>query len=196
MIALVALLGLGALTVLTVRVESQSSGQGRYDQQALYVAESGAYAGIDFLRSNCETENLFTQWLSKSNASPQEPTGILGNNVKPGQTGNPFGTDNTTLWYSVKILNNSDDPCIDGSTTLSDCRGGARLDSDGIVVLESTGHGPDQSVATVKVTASNNTCLNAFCAQEYAQRDVGERNTSSVACSARIASGTLRTVNP
>ena len=46
MIAITALLSLGALTVLTVQAEHQSGGQGRFEQQALYVAESGAYGSL------------------------------------------------------------------------------------------------------------------------------------------------------
>src|SRR5262249_52224234 len=110
MIAIVALLSLGALTVLTVQAEHQSGGMGRSQQQALYAAESGAYAAIDFLRDNCETVDLFSKWVSVNNASPQSPSGIYGNGIQPGQTGNPFGTTNGSLWYSVQILNNLSDP--------------------------------------------------------------------------------------
>jgi len=195
MIAITALLTLGALTVLTVQVEHQSGGSGRFEQQALYVAESGAYAGIDFLRTNCQTLDLFSQFLSPDNAVIQEPTGILGNKVMPGASGNPFGSTNTALWYEVQIKNNESDTGFHGGVCPG-APGNAGPDCDGIVVLRSTGHGQDQSVATVEVTVQNTSCLAAFCAQEYAQRDVGERNTASVACSQRVTNGTLRSYNP
>ena len=186
MIAITALLSLGALTVLTVQAEHQSGGQGRFEQQALYVAESGAYAGIDFLRSNCGTVNLFSQWVGTS------PAGIYGNGIQPGNTGNPFGTTNKALWYEVSVQNNASDPGTSGGA----CGSNPGPDCDGIVVLRSTGHGADNTVATVEVMVQNTSCLATFCAQEYAQRDVGERNTASVACSQRVASGTLRQVAP
>src|SRR5215471_11771476 len=100
LVALTSLLSLGALTVVVVRGGLAGSGQTRSGQQALYVAESGAHAGIDFLRSHCETVNLFTEWMSAGNASPQQPSGILGNNAQPGTTGNPFGSDDSSSWYS------------------------------------------------------------------------------------------------
>jgi hypothetical protein len=196
MIAITALLSLGALTVLTVQVEHQSGGQTRFQQQALYAAESGAYAGIDFLRANCQTLNLFSQWVSANNAtiqSPTGPTGIIGNKVMPGQTGNPFDPA-ALLWYEVQILNNDTDPGFTGIPCPNHSSG---PDCDAIVVLRSTGHAPDNTVATVDVTAQNaGSCINAFCAQEYAQRDVGERNTASVACSARVTNTNMRTVKP
>ncbi len=185
LVATTSLLALGALTVTTVRAELLAAGQGRSSQQALYVAESGVHAGVDFLRTHCETVDLFTQWMSPGNQAPQQPSGVVGNNAAPGTPANPFGADDTSSWYSVEILNNAGDPGLDAGT-----------DTDGIVVIRSTGHGPGQTVAKVTVTVQNDTCLAAFCAKQYAQRDVGERNTSSVACSQRITSGALRTVNP
>jgi hypothetical protein len=196
MIAITALLSLGALTVLTVQIEHQSGGSGRFEQQALYVAESGAYAGIDYLRTNCETVDLFSKYVSIDNATIQEPTGILGNKAMPMQTGNPFGSTNTALWYEVSIKNNDSDPGFHGPAPCPGSPSNPGPDCDSIVVIRSTGHGPDNAVATVEVTVQNNSCLAAFCAQEYAQRDVGERNTASVACSQRVTNSTLRSYHP
>src|SRR5215813_9272832 len=91
LIAITALLGLGALTVLSVQTEMSSAGQSRFSQAALYAAESGASAGMDFLRSHCSTDGtFFSALVSPSNSAPAQPTAIVGNNIPPGQTGNPF----------------------------------------------------------------------------------------------------------
>jgi hypothetical protein len=184
LVAITALLGLAALTVLSVRTELVHSGQSRFTQAALYAAESGAAAGMDFLRTNCSTTSLFSQWVTPSNTAPIKPTGIYGNGARPGGSENPFLAD-SDLWYEVVILNNT-----------TDARFQDGLDTDGIVILRSTGHGPDQTMAAIELEILNAECLGAFCAQEYAQRGMGARNDANAACSAQISSGTLRTFTP
>src|SRR5262249_55124249 len=106
LIAITALLGLGALTVLSVQTEMSSAGQSRFSQAALYAAESGGSAGMDFLRNNCSADGtFFSAWVTPSNSAPMSPSAIVGNNVQSGQTGNPFAPA-TSMWYQVTILNN------------------------------------------------------------------------------------------
>jgi hypothetical protein len=184
LIAVTALLGLAALTVLGVRTELVSSGQSRFSQAALYAAESGANAGMEFLRSNCSTTSLFGQWVSPSNETPLSPSQIFGNGVRPGGSGNAFRTD-SDLWYEVTILNNMNDPGFETGT-----------DTDGTVVLRATGYGPDNTVVAIELEIRNNECLGQFCASEYAQRGVSARNDANAACSAQISSSTLRSFTP
>src|SRR5262245_51770055 len=63
LIAITARLGLGALTVLSVQSEMAAAGQSRFTQAALYAAESGTAAGMDFLRSRCDTSTLFSRFV-------------------------------------------------------------------------------------------------------------------------------------
>ncbi len=185
LIAITALLGLGALTVLSVQTEMSSAGQSRFSQSALYAAESGGSAGMDFLRTHCSADGtFFTAWVSAGNASPPQPTEIVGNNIHPGQTGNPFDQQ-TAMWYSVSILNNPEDPEF-----------GVGHDTDGMVILRSVGYGPDQTVAAIELTVSNPLCIKNFCEQEYAQRNVTSRNDANAACSARVTLGNIRTISP
>jgi hypothetical protein len=184
LIAITALLGLGALTVLSVQTEISSGGQSRFGQAALYAAESGTMAGMDFLRTNCSTQSLFAAWVEPSNTNPQQPADIVGNNKQPGQDGNPFDPD-LDLWYTVEILNNR-----------NDAQYAAGGDQDGIVILRSTGRGPDQTVAIVELEVYATDCVRRFCESEYAQRGVTARNDAYAACSARIQNTTLRTINP
>lgn len=184
LIAITALLGLAALTVIGVRSELVSSGQSRFSQAALYAAESGASAGMDFLRSNCSTVSLFSQWVTPNNESPSKPSGIYGNGAQPGTSSNPFSSTNQ-IWYEVVILNNINDPGYEEGD-----------DTDGTVILRSTGYGPDSTIVAIEVEIVNKTCLGQFCAQEYAQRGVTSRNDANAACSAQISSSTLRTFTP
>src|SRR6185503_15250863 len=88
LIAITALLGLGALTVLSVQSELASGGQSRFTTTALYAAESGTAAGMDFLRQNCSVESsstpLFSLWVEPNNVDAQKPSAIVGNGIKPG----------------------------------------------------------------------------------------------------------------
>jgi hypothetical protein len=142
---------------------------------------------MDFLRINCSTESLFSAWVEPNNVSAQTPTAILGNQVEPGDAGNPFdpADANADTWYEVTILNN-----------VSDSGFAAGDDTDGTVVLRVLGHGPGNTVAGVEVEVKNDLCLAEFCEQEFAQKNVTARNDTSSACSARVSSGTLRTFAP
>ena len=189
LIAITALLGLGALTVLSVQSELASSGQSRFTNSALYAAESGTSAGMDFLRANCSTTSLFSAWVTPNNDDPVVPSGVIGNGVKPGELGNPFADNgevaNSDLWFEVTILNNAADEFY---TT------GA--DGDGIVVIRSEGHGPDNTVAIVELEVMNDDCVAKFCEQEYAQRGLTSRNDAYAACSPRIGGKSMRTFTP
>jgi len=184
LVTITSLLGLGALTVLSVHTDLSAAGQTRFSAAAQYAAESGASVGMDFLRTNCSTSQLFTQWVSPGNAHPPMPAGILGNGVQPGVGGNPFDSESGT-WYEVTIYNNAADPGL-----------AAGVDNDGTVILHSVGHGPDGTTSVIELETQNTTCLANFCEHDFTQRGVNSRNDSSTACSARVASGTLRTFNP
>lgn len=188
LIAITALLGLGALTVLSVQTELASSGQSRFTASALYAAESGTAAGMDFLRQNCSISDLFSALVSPGNANPPKPSGIVGNGVRPGEYGNPFDSGpvpNLDLWYEVSILNNIGDPHTNGIE-----------DSDGIVILHSVGYGPDQTVAIVELEVQPDSCVAKFCAKDYAQRGVTSRNEAFAACSPRVGSSGMRQFTP
>jgi hypothetical protein len=184
LIVITSLLGLGALTVLSVKSDLAAAGQTRFSAAATYAAESGAEVGMDFLRTSCSTSQLFTPWISAGNAHPLMPPGIIGNGVLPGVGANPFDAA-TGTWYEVTIYNNLADPGL-----------AAGIDNDGTVVLHSVGHGPDGTTAVIELETQNTTCLANFCEHDFTQRNVTSRNDASTACSARVASGSLRTFTP
>jgi hypothetical protein len=185
MIVMTALLGLGALALLGVQSELKSTASSRSSQATLYTAESGVMSALDYLRNNCSSSNLFTAFVTPSNANPIQPVGVYGNNTLAGAAGNPFDPA-SEAWYSVTILNNPSDPGF-----------AAGNDTDGIIIVHSVGHGHDGAVQTVEIQVQNNNCLSAFCATDFAQRGVDSTNDSNAACSKQVgATAVLRTITP
>jgi len=137
-IALTGLVTLGSLTVLSVQGGMSAAGHDRHTSSALYAAESGAAAAMDYLRHNVDAADKWSGFVEPSNTSPQSPGDIVGNGVLPGYAGNLFAAD-VNAWYEVEILNNLDD---NGFV--------AGDDTDGRVIIRSTGHGPDGAVAQVE----------------------------------------------
>jgi Tfp pilus assembly protein PilX len=152
LVAVVALLGIGMVTMLSVRSDTSASASDRFQQIALYAAESGAYAGVDFLRSNCKTDgSFFSQFLGTS------PAAIVGNNIAYGTAGNPFSNMPGT-YYQVTIQNNA--------TELT-----PTIDTDGMVILHSVGYGPNNTQSIVELEVSSPPCIAVTCATgDFAQR--------------------------
>lgn len=167
MVGLTALLGIAGMTILSARSTLSTSASNRFQTSALFAAESGVWAGIDFLRQSCDQSTLFTQFVSPDNASPQSPSGIFANNVPPGTAPNPFDI-RRKAWYRVTILNNSGDPGLSSGR-----------DTDSQVILHVVGYGPDGTQATVEVEVRNDVCLAKFCDADYAQRGLTALNTSA-----------------
>jgi hypothetical protein len=138
LIVLTGLITLGGLTVLAVQGGISASGHQRHRSTALYAAESGAAAAMDYLRRNVDTTSKWSAFVEPNNVAPQFPADIVGNGVPPGAPGNLFSAD-IRAWYEVEILNNLDD---DGFA--------AGDDEDGRVIIRATGHGPNGTVAQVE----------------------------------------------
>lgn len=184
LLALVAMLGLGLVTITTVQGDMRASGSDKFSRIALYAAESGVAASMEFLRNNCNATQLFSGFVEPLNTNPQQPVGIVGNDARPGAAGNPFMTE-TGGSYIVTILNNPSDPGF-----------AAGDDTDGQIIVRSVGTGPDQSQAIVEIEIRNDSCLSQFCEQEYAQRNLTSRNDSNAtaACSRRVTNAAARVI--
>jgi len=187
LIAVVALLGIGMVTMLTVRSDTVASGADRFQQVAMYAAESGAAAGVDFLRNNCSTSAsspLYSALVEPNNVAPQSPGSIVGNSQQPGQTQNPF-TASPNTWYQVVVLNNPDDTGYVAGD-----------DKDGVVILRSTGYGPNETRVTIELQVRLPECISTFCATEFAQKNQSSYNTAyAQACSTQaVQAGNGRTV--
>jgi len=180
LICVVGLLGIGAITLLSVQSELRSSGSSRVEQTALYAAESGVAAGMDYLRVNCKDNgDFFSDLVEPSNVNPASPAhpSLYGNNRRPNTGGNPFDAD-TENWYQVTILNNRADPGYDVGN-----------DVDGDVLLHVIGYGPNGTQATLEVEVRATSCIATFCAIENAQRNINARNDATQVCSEAVDPG-------
>lgn len=137
-IVLTGLIALGGITLLSVQGGLSAAGHARHRSTALFAAESGAAAAMDYLRRNVDTTTKWSAFVEPSNDVPQMPGDIVGNGAAPGAPGNLFAAD-IRAWYEVEILNNLDD---DGFA--------AGDDRDGRVIIRATGHGPNGASAQIE----------------------------------------------
>lgn len=184
MIVLAALGTLSSLTVVTVKGGLATAGNYRYHSVAVYAAESGGAAAMDFLRTNVNLATGWKAYVSPKNANPPQPN-LPGNNHDVGTPGNPFSSD-MPGWYSVQILNNHSDP---GFATGDD--------SDKRVVIRSTGYGPNGAVAVVEweITAQNVTGMGRPCSV-YSQRNESEDDSGRNDCLGQINTADTATFRP
>ena len=184
MVVLAALGTLSSLTIVNVQGGLATVGNDRFHAIAIYAAESGGAAAMDFLRSNVNLTTGWKTYVSPSNTSPQQPN-LPGNNQINGATGNLFSTD-IGGWYSVQILNNRSDS---GFATGDD--------NDKRVVIRSTGYGPNGSVAVIEweITAQNVLGIGRPCSV-YAQRNESEDGSGRNDCLGTINTADTATFRP
>ena len=182
MIVLVALGALSGLTVVSVQGGLTTSTNDRFHAIATYAAESGGAAGMEFLRTHMDAANGWTAYLPSTNNSPSD---ILGNNVQPGVTGNPFSADQRA-WYRVEIFNNKNDTGYVAGT-----------DVDFRIVMRVTGYGPNNAMATLEWEIANGgggasgTPCNA-----YAQRNISENGGGAANCLGTITNSDTGSIRP
>jgi len=167
----VALVSLSGLTLLTVRTTTAAAGHARFHSMALYAAESGLAAGMQFLRENLDPADNWTELVVAGNAEVVPNAAIAGNAVKPGATGYTLSAD-SRAWYEVEILNNENDPGFELGT-----------DDDQSVILRSTGHGPNGAVAIVEITLQpSGGSTPAVPCTGYAQENMSEHGAGFNPC--------------
>jgi hypothetical protein len=184
LIVLGALGTLSALTVVSVQGGLATAGNDRYHAIAVYAAESGGAAGMDFLRKTINLSTGWTAYMSPRNASPQQPA-FPGNNQAVGSTGNVLSAD-TLASYSVQVLNNRNDPGYVAGT-----------DSDKRVVIRSTGYGPNGAVAVIEwdVSGANAIGIGRPCSV-YSQKNESEDDSGRNDCLGVINTGDSATFRP
>lgn len=154
LIVMSALATLGSLTVVSMQSSIQMSTNDRTQTIAMYAAESGAAVAMDFLRKNFDASgaapfNATTSWgayCTANNAGLMDmSTVISSSDARPGDAAhhNLFSPDQNA-WFHIDIVNNRNDP---GYTTNP-----PNCDNDGILIIRSTGHGPQGSLAIVEWT--------------------------------------------
>ncbi|MCA9679299.1 MAG: hypothetical protein H6708_31405 [Kofleriaceae bacterium] len=185
LLALSGLAALGGLTALSVRGGLDAAGHDRFKAVALYAAESGAAAAIDFVRQQAVQGTQLSDLVEPDNVDPQRPAGIVGNEIGPGDVGNPLSPD-MQAWYEVEILNNPTDTGL-----------AAGDDTDGRIVIRSTGHGPDGAVAQVEwEVRSNFSGGTASHCPGYGQRGLAEDGAGRNDCLTTIDATDTATYTP
>lgn len=134
MIVLVALGTIAGLTVISVQGSSASTNAQRFSAMALYAAESGAAATMEWLKGKYDPARKFSDLVEERNNNPLSPADIPGNNDQPGTAGNLLSPDQQG-WYEVVLLNNRGDQGF-----------AAGDDKDDIIIIQVTGHGPNGAV--------------------------------------------------
>jgi hypothetical protein len=185
LLALVGLAAIGGITALSVTRGGHATTHARFKSIALYAAESGAAAAMDFLRHANALGTSWSTFVTSSNDSPLSPTGIVGNMVAPGEDGNPFSEDEQA-WYEVTLLNDASDPQY-----------AAGEDADHRLIIRATGHGPDGAVARIEwEIQSNVTGAAAPHCPAYGQRGMAEDDAGRNDCLLQIDSTQTGTYSP
>lgn len=186
LIAVGGLITLGGMTVLSVQGGMSAVSHDRHRSAALYAAESGAAVAMIYLRANVQVEpNFWSDFVNPGNVNPQRPADIHGNGAEPGDADNIF-SDDMVAWYEVEILNNVDDREFDLGN-----------DSDGSVIIRSTGHGPNGTTAQVEwqVGAGPVNTPGRPC-PSYGQRGVAEDGAGRNDCVGTIIDTDIDTYRP
>ena len=182
MLATVGLVSVGGLSVMAARSELRSAAQLRFKKVAMYSAESGAVVAMNQLRQDCAPDGgFFSAHISPPGYAPPE-NNFPGNKCAFGDTAtcpnntNPFDEDVRGA-YEIGVYNNVQDPGYDTGD-----------DADGRIVLRSIGTGPNNTRVILELEVRASSCIASFCANDYAQKNVSQRNDAVTVCSERIES--------
>jgi len=181
-LALVVLSALGTLGLLAlsgIRSSTQTSANDRFHAIALYAAESGGAAAMEYLRAHLDPDAGWTALLE---------TGALdavpGNNAAPGTTENPFSSD-LIASYSIELVNNRGDSGYASGT-----------DTDKRVIIRSTGYGPERAVAVVEWEVQSSATTTQRPCPTYGQKGMSEDNAGRNDCLGSIDTTQAATFTP
>lgn len=145
LIVLSALATLGSLTVVSVQSGFKTSTNDRSQVIAMYAAESGGAAAMDFLRNHFDPATGWSAYVKPGNdpslLTPLVAPDLPSSGAQPGTTENLFSADQNA-WFSVTLLNNRNDPGFAAAAGTND--------KDGQVIIRSTGHGPQGGVVILE----------------------------------------------
>jgi len=165
LIVLSALGTLGMLALTSARSSTRTTANDRFHSVALYAAESGGAAAMEYLRANLDPTDGWSAALAASTWDS-----IAGNNVAHGTPGNPF-SDDLPASYSVAILNNRSDSGFAGGT-----------DTDRRVIIRSTGYGPERAVAILEWEIQSSASTTQRPCPTYGQKGMSEDNSGRNDC--------------
>jgi hypothetical protein len=193
-VILAGLIGVAGLSVLSVQRSLGVSGQQRGHAQALHAAEAGVASAATFLRKHLALGSKWGAYVVAS-CSPTEkdagscsgvtPPDLIGNGALPGSPENQFDPS-AQAWYEVTLFNNANDP---GFVT--------GIDQDAIIIIRSTGHGPDgeRVVLEVEVSGTATRAADEVCVG-YAQQGMSELNSGRTDCANSFDFGVTDSYTP
>lgn len=181
-LALVVLSALGTLGLLALtgtRSSMQTAANDRFHQIALYAAESGGAAAMDYLRGNLDPADGWTALLTSTALDA-----VPGNNAQPGTPENPFSTDMQAS-YTIEIFNNRSDSGFSSGT-----------DTDKRVIIRSTGYGPERAVAVIEWEVQSSASTTQRPCPTYGQKGMSEDNSGRNDCLGAIDTTQAATFTP
>lgn len=147
LIVMSALATLGSLTVVSMQSSIQLSTNDRAQAIAMYAAESGAAVAMDALRKNFDVDpagkTTWSLYVVSRNQAPFADLSVLipSSGARPGDPNNLFGPDQNA-WFEIVLLNNRDDDSFGTGTGANE--------TDAKIIIRSTGHGPQGSLAIIE----------------------------------------------
>jgi hypothetical protein len=148
MIVLSALATLGSLTIVSVQGSFKASTHDRSQTIAMLAAESGAAVAMEYLRTRHDAATHWSSFVNPDNNPPFVLSNLAGqmpsNGALPLSPNNLFAPDQNAS-YSVVILNNRADPGLGSVIAPPD------KDTDGQIIIQATGRGPQGSLAIVEM---------------------------------------------
>lgn len=172
------------LTAMSVRGGIQTVASDRFHAIAVYAAESGGAAAMDYLRSSIDPQTGWTALMSPANSIVAVPAQIVGNEKLVGDADNPFSSD-IKASYRVEILNNRGDS---GYAT------GA--DNDKRVIIRATGYGPDGATAIIEWDVQSAGGQIQRPCPVYAQKGQAEDNSGRNDCLGAIDTSQSESFSP
>ncbi|MEO7730685.1 MAG: hypothetical protein ABIY55_06915 [Kofleriaceae bacterium] len=146
LIVMSSLATLGSLTVVSVQSSLKASTNDRSQTVAMYAAESGGAAAMQFLRTGTNFHQDFG-WSAfvLPNGAPREllNTELPSSGALPGDPNNLFSPD-LNAHFVIEIINNRTDDHYAQTAPAN------QNDHDGVVIIRATGHGPQNSVAIIE----------------------------------------------
>lgn len=147
LIVMSALAALGSLTVVSMQSSLKTSTNDRAQQIAMYAAESGAAVAMNFLRLNfvnaAQPGAAWSAYVTPSNLNVVSvPQALIPSNDAAPTAPNNLLSPDQNAWFDIQLYNNRDDPGF--------AAGAGSNDTDGRIVIRTTGHGPQGSLAIIE----------------------------------------------
>ncbi len=150
LIVMSSLATLGSLTVVSVQSSLKASTNDRSQTVAMYAAESGGAAAMAFLRTGTNFDpSLAWGNFVVPDGAPRELIELPSNRALPGAPNNLFSPD-LNAWFFVELINNRSDDHFRSTPPPGTGYASPNNDDDGIVIIRSTGNGPQGSVAVIE----------------------------------------------